>query len=64
MENTTKAVVTAIAKQMKATTIVDDVALDNGIFKQQLGGIKRTNKLFEKPITQILADFNQELWAG
>ncbi len=24
----------AIAKQMKATTIVDDVALDNGIFKQ------------------------------
>jgi type I restriction enzyme R subunit len=54
----------AIAKQMKATTIVDDVVLDNGIFKQQLGGIKRANKLFEKPITQILADFNQELWAG
>jgi hypothetical protein len=34
LENTTKAVVTAIAKQMKATTIVDDEALDNGIFKQ------------------------------
>ena len=41
----------AIAKQMKATTIVDDVALDNGVFKQQLGGIKRANKLFDKPIT-------------
>ena len=54
----------AIAKQMKATTIVDDVALDNGVFKQQLGGIKRANKLFEKPITQVLSDFNRELWAA
>ena len=54
----------AIAKQMKATTIVDETALDNGIFKQQLGGIKRANKLFEQPITQILADFNQGLWAS
>ncbi|MDO6505552.1 type I restriction-modification system endonuclease [Colwellia sp. 4_MG-2023] len=53
----------AIAKQMKATTIVDDVALDSGIFKQQLGGIKRANKLFEKPITEVLLDFNRELWA-
>ena len=52
-----------IVKQMKAT-IVDDVALDNGIFKQQLGGIKRANKLFEKPITQVLLDFNRELWAA
>jgi type I restriction enzyme R subunit len=49
---------------MKATTIVDETALDSGIFKQQLGGIKRANKLFEKPITQILADFNQRLWAS
>lgn len=49
---------------MKATTIVDDVALDNGIFKQQLGGIKWANKLFEKPITQVLLDFNRELWAA
>ncbi|MBL4911351.1 MAG: type I restriction-modification system endonuclease [Alteromonadaceae bacterium] len=54
----------AIAKQMKATTIVDDVALDNGIFKQQLGGIKRANKLFAQPITQVLADFNYALWAS
>jgi len=54
----------AIAKQMKATTIVDDVALDSGIFKQQLGGIKRANKLFEKPITAILSDFNRSLWAS
>ena len=53
----------AIAKQMKATTIVDDIALDSGIFKQQLGGIKRANKLFEKPITEVLLDFNRELWA-
>jgi len=54
----------AIAKQMKATTIVDDTALDNGIFKQQLGGIKRANKLFEQPITTVLAEFNQALWTA
>ena len=47
---------------MKATTIVDNIALDSGIFKQQLGGIKRANKLFEKPITEVLAQFNQALW--
>jgi type I restriction enzyme R subunit len=54
----------AIAKQMKATTIVDDIALDNGIFKQQLGGIKRANKLFEQPISKVLAEFNQALWTA
>lgn len=54
----------AIAKQMKATTIVDDTALDNGIFKQQLGRIKRANKLFEQPITTVLTEFNQALWTA
>lgn len=48
---------------MKATTIVDDVALDSGVFKQQLGGIKRANKLFDKPITEVLLEFNRQLWA-
>jgi type I restriction enzyme R subunit len=54
----------AIAKQMKATTIVDETALDSGVFKQQLGGIKRANKLFEQPITDVLAEFNQALWTA
>jgi type I restriction enzyme R subunit len=54
----------AIAKQMKATTIVDETALDSGIFKQQLGGIKRANKLFDQPITDVLAEFNQALWTA
>lgn len=52
----------AIAKQMKATTIVDNKALDEGVFKSQMGGIKRANKLFEQPITEILAQFNKALW--
>jgi len=51
-----------IAKQMKATTIVDEVALDEGIFKHQ-GGIQRANKLFEKPIQDVLQDFNRALWS-
>jgi type I restriction enzyme R subunit len=50
-----------IAKQMKATTIVDESALDQGFFKDQ-GGIKRANKLFEQPITEVLANFNKALW--
>ena len=54
----------AIAKQMKSTTIVDETALDSGIFKQQLGGIKRANKLFDQPITNVLAEFNQALWTA
>ncbi|WP_299978654.1 type I restriction-modification system endonuclease [uncultured Pseudoteredinibacter sp.] len=50
-----------IAKQMKATTIVDEAALDQGFFKDQ-GGIKRANKLFDQPITEVLAGFNEALW--
>lgn len=52
----------AIAKQMKATTIVDNKALDEGIFKNQLGGLKRANKLFDPPITEVLEQFNKALW--
>lgn len=50
-----------IAEQMKATTIVDEAALNQGIFQHQ-GGIKRANKLFEKPVTEVLEQFNQALW--
>jgi type I restriction enzyme R subunit len=52
----------AIAKQMKATTIVDNKALDEGVFKNQLGGLKRANKLFEPAITNVLEQFNIALW--
>lgn len=50
-----------IAAQMKATTIVDEAALNQGIFRHQ-GGIKRANKLFHQPITEVLESFNQALW--
>lgn len=50
-----------IAKQMKATTIVDVAALDQGLFKHQ-GGIKRANKLFEQPVEEVLLNFNKALW--
>ncbi len=54
----------AIAKQMKANIIVDEASLNEGIFKQRLGGVQRANKLFDQPITSILAKFNRELWTG
>jgi type I restriction enzyme R subunit len=50
-----------IAQQMKATTIVDESALNQGIFKHQ-GGIKRADKLFEQPVAEVLERFNQALW--
>ncbi len=50
-----------IAKQMKATTIVDEDALNQGVFKHQ-GGIQRANKLFEQPVVEVLEQFNQALW--
>ncbi|BEV07298.1 type I restriction-modification system endonuclease [Methylophilus sp. DW102] len=52
---------TLIAEQMKATTIVDEAALSQGVFQHQ-GGIKRANKLFEKPVTEVLEQFNQAMW--
>ncbi|WP_329955160.1 hypothetical protein [Alteromonas macleodii] len=50
-----------MAKQMKATTIVDEAALDQGIFKHH-GGIKRAYKLFEQPIAEVTHMFKQTLW--
>ncbi len=51
-----------IAKQMKATTIVDTAALNDGIFRHQ-GGIRRANKLFDNKIEQVLGDFKKALFA-
>ncbi|OEF23139.1 type I restriction-modification system endonuclease [Vibrio rumoiensis] len=51
-----------IAKQMKANIIVDESNLNEGIFKQRLGGISRANKLFDQPVTDVLAEFNRALW--
>lgn len=53
-----------IAKQMKANIIVDEASLNEGIFKQRLGGIQRANKLFDQPIADILTKFNRALWAS
>jgi type I restriction enzyme R subunit len=35
--------------------------LNQGIFKHQ-GGIKRADKLFEQPVTEVLERFNRALW--
>jgi type I restriction enzyme R subunit len=52
----------AIAKQMKATTIVDVAALEQGILKSRLGGMRRANKLFDNQIELVLGQFNRALW--
>ncbi|WP_327790559.1 type I restriction-modification enzyme R subunit C-terminal domain-containing protein, partial [Vibrio anguillarum] len=46
-----------IAAQMKANIVVDESNLNEGIFKQRLGGLQRANKLFEQPVVDVLAQF-------
>lgn len=50
-----------IALQTKATTIVDEANLNQGIFRHQ-GGVKRADKLFGKPVIEVLEQFNLALW--
>jgi len=52
----------AIAKQTIATTVVDNKALDNGILKDQQGGIRRANKLFDNKAEEVLEEFHKALW--
>jgi len=52
----------AIAKQTIATTIVDNKALNNGILKDQQGGIRRANKLFDDKAEEVLDEFRKVLW--
>jgi type I restriction enzyme R subunit len=52
----------AIAKQTKATTIVDNKALDNGVLKDQQGGLRRANKLFDNDAEGVLQEFRKAIW--
>ncbi|EKF9261417.1 type I restriction-modification system endonuclease [Vibrio cholerae] len=52
-----------IAAQMKANIVVDESNLNEGIFKQRLGGLQRANKLFEQPVVDVLAQFNRAMWS-
>lgn len=52
-----------IASQMKANIVVDESNLNQGIFKQRLGGIQRANKLFGLPVVDVLAQFNRAMWS-
>lgn len=50
-----------LAKQITANTVVDETSLDEGVFKNK-GGSQRANKLFKRPVTEVLNEFNQQLW--
>jgi type I restriction enzyme, R subunit len=51
-----------IGKQLKAETIVDREALDQGEFKTQGGGFLRLDKMFGGELESILVRINEELW--
>jgi type I restriction enzyme R subunit len=49
------------ANQIKADTIVDRDALDQGVF-QNSGGYVRLNKIFDGHVSDILTDFQARIW--
>lgn len=49
------------ANQIKADTIVDRDALDQGVF-QNSGGYLRLNKIFDGHVSDILTDFQARIW--
>jgi type I restriction enzyme, R subunit len=53
-----------IANQTKANLLVDQDALndENLIFRTEGGGFPRLNKLFDGQLTQVLDQFNDEIW--
>ena len=50
-----------IAAQLKAETVVDRTALDQGQFRAH-GGFKRLNKVFGGKLEQVLGELHDELW--
>jgi type I restriction enzyme R subunit len=52
----------AVAKQMKATTIVDREALEDGVLRDQFGGLRRADKLFDGKVVDVLDQFSRALW--
>ena len=56
----------ALAKQTKATGLVDKDALDDPdlMFKREYGGTQRLQKLFDGELLEVLQHFNRELWAA
>jgi type I restriction enzyme R subunit len=51
-----------IGKQLKAETIVDIEALDQGEFRTQGGGFVRLNKIFDGRLPEVLVQINESLW--
>lgn len=49
------------ANQIKADTVVDRDALDQGVF-QNSGGFLRLNKIFDGHVQDILTDFQARIW--
>lgn len=56
----------ALAKQTKATGLVDEAALDDPdlLFRREYGGTQRLNKIFEGQVLEVLQQFNEAVWAA
>lgn len=51
-----------IALQIKADTVVDRAALDQGAFKEQGGGFARIDRVFDGHLAEVLGDLNEAIW--
>jgi type I restriction enzyme, R subunit len=50
-----------VAQRVRDEQVADPTLLDEGAFKAD-GGFKRLNKIFEGRLSEILADFQEEIW--
>lgn len=54
-----------LAKQTKANGLVDEAVLDDPdfIFRREMGGRKRLERMFEGELLDTLRQFNETIWA-
>jgi type I restriction enzyme R subunit len=53
---------TRIGEQMVRETVVDRPALDSGQFREEGGGFKRIDRIFEGRLEQVVGEIHDEVW--
>jgi type I restriction enzyme R subunit len=52
-----------IGKAVEQVGVADRVILDDGQFREEMGGFNRLNRVFDGRLEAILGDINEELWS-
>jgi type I restriction enzyme, R subunit len=52
-----------IGRAVEQVGVADRVVLDEGQFREEMGGFNRLNRVFDGQLEAILGDINEELWS-